>query len=318
MATIATKSKSPPEAKTKSNLQQQSKTSPNKTGGSLLVASGLPTDALGEGLEWPKGWTKIKKQRLGGASAGTFDCYWISPILKFRLRSLPEVRKFLRALQANGGDEVLAKKIVKRKTPKQEKQETDKDDKARLGKRKENAGKSPNPKGDLRPKERIPSTAVDVSADKPSSMANKSPHTVATKKARVSKPKMDATVTDSEANGSSNIQKSLNRNPIQPTQAAVAVAAKISELMALSEKNPDTIATSTVPTKNTQNNSQQQRGGQLSKQLENQKTTIPDAQGRSLECPGPVSDQNQDSSVISGDSEDFDDKIGFSEYHIEL
>ena len=302
---------------TSSSLKQQSKTSPNKKGGSLLVESGLPTDILGEGLEWPKGWTKIKKQRLGGASAGSFDCYWITPIHSFRLRSLPEVRKFLRALQANGGDEVLAKKTIKRKTPKQEKTKIGKDKTSKLGKRKKTAGKPPKPNGNLRPKalpQTAPSSAVAVSADKPSSIANKSPHALATKK--VSEPKTNTTAKNSKANVSFNIQNSMNRHTVQPAQGAVTVAAKTSEPRNLSKKSTDTIATSTASSKKPQTISKQQPGGQLSEQQQKQKTPIPGAQGMSLECP--VSDQNEESSVISGDPDDFDYKIGFAEYHIEL
>ena len=306
-------------AQTSSTLKQQSKTLPNKKGGSLLVESGLPTDILGEGLEWPKGWTKIKKQRLGGASAGSFDCYWITPIHNFRLRSLPEVRKFLRALQANGGDEVLAKKIFKRKTPKQEKTKIDKDEKSNLGKRKKTAGKPPKPKGNLRQKDlpqTTPSSAIAVSADKPSSIANKSPHMPAAKKTRVSKSAINTTAKNSKENVSFNSQNSMNRHPVQPAQGAITVAAKTSVPRTLSKKSADTIATSIVSSKKPQTIAKQQPGGQLSKQQQKQKTPIPGARGMPLECP--VSDQNEESSVISGGPDDLDYKIGFAEYHIEL
>ena len=94
----------------------QSTQSQTKMGGSLQISSGSPKEPLGEGFgEWPKGWTKIAKKRLGGATTGRVDSYWISPIKKVRLRSLTEVRKFMKALQTNGGNEELAKRIVKRK-----------------------------------------------------------------------------------------------------------------------------------------------------------------------------------------------------------
>jgi len=79
------------------------------------VASGPPTEVLGDGTSWPEGWIKMTRKRLGGSSAGTFDSYWISPVEKVRLRSIPEVRKFLGALKAHGGDEKEARKLFRRK-----------------------------------------------------------------------------------------------------------------------------------------------------------------------------------------------------------
>jgi hypothetical protein len=83
--------------------------------GSVEVSSGVPTESLGEGLAWPEGWTKTTRKRMGGKSAGTYDSYWISPRSKFKLRSIPEVKRFLAALQMDGGDEQLAKREFRRK-----------------------------------------------------------------------------------------------------------------------------------------------------------------------------------------------------------
>ena len=47
-------------------------------------------------------------RRRGGKSKGTKDKYWFTPKMKFRLRSMPEVRRFLDELAHTDGDESLA------------------------------------------------------------------------------------------------------------------------------------------------------------------------------------------------------------------
>jgi hypothetical protein len=80
------------------------------------VWSGLPEENLEGG--WPEGWIKKTFERLTGKTAGTKDSYWYSPITKFRLRSMAEVKKFLNLLAQCHGDESLARQQFKVREPK--------------------------------------------------------------------------------------------------------------------------------------------------------------------------------------------------------
>merc|ERR1712176_172433 len=42
---------------------------------------------------------KIKMKRMSGKTAGSYDCYWLSPKKRYRLRSMVEVKQFIVALQ---------------------------------------------------------------------------------------------------------------------------------------------------------------------------------------------------------------------------
>jgi len=56
----------------------------------------------------------VKKvfERKSGATKGSRDRYWYSPKEKFKLRSLVEVKRFLKALATSEGDEKKAKEIM--------------------------------------------------------------------------------------------------------------------------------------------------------------------------------------------------------------
>ena len=80
-------------------------------GGPLPIWEGPPDEALEGG--WPDGWVKKVFQRKSGQSKGSTDRYWYTPIQKYKLRSMVEVKKFIRALEQYGGDEMAAKKNFK-------------------------------------------------------------------------------------------------------------------------------------------------------------------------------------------------------------
>jgi hypothetical protein len=75
------------------------------------IWEGKPDERLEGG--WPSGWTKRIYQRQFGASKGQTDKYWYTPIQNYKLRSMVEVKKFLKALADHGGDEIMAKKKFK-------------------------------------------------------------------------------------------------------------------------------------------------------------------------------------------------------------
>jgi len=76
-----------------------------------LLSEGPPTESLEGG--WPEGWVKKVFERVSGATKGTTDKYWYSPTNGVRLRSIIEVRRFMKALKKTNGDENEAKKIMK-------------------------------------------------------------------------------------------------------------------------------------------------------------------------------------------------------------
>jgi uncharacterized protein (DUF427 family) len=51
--------------------------------------------------------------RVGGESKRHHDRYWYSPKEKIKLRSIVEIRKFMKSLKESKGDELKAKSIYK-------------------------------------------------------------------------------------------------------------------------------------------------------------------------------------------------------------
>ena len=79
---------------------------------SPLVWEGVPREDLGQ--PWPEGWMKRTFKRMTGKSAGTVDSYWYTPVLKYKLRSVKEVKRFLRAMEVyQTTDESIGKKHMK-------------------------------------------------------------------------------------------------------------------------------------------------------------------------------------------------------------
>ncbi|CAJ1955197.1 unnamed protein product [Cylindrotheca closterium] len=76
-----------------------------------MLSEGPPTEDLEGG--WPEGWVKRVFERASGATKGSTDKYWYSPINGIKLRSIMEVRRFMKALEMKKGDEIEAKKIMK-------------------------------------------------------------------------------------------------------------------------------------------------------------------------------------------------------------
>lgn len=116
-----TTAKSPPPAKKngqtkaqKSAPQKASKSSSRSSSGVPEVWSGKPDDNLGEGFEWSKGWTKKMYERQTGKTKGRLDSYWFTPVLQKKLRSMLEVKGFMTALKAHGGDEEAAWSSLKK------------------------------------------------------------------------------------------------------------------------------------------------------------------------------------------------------------
>jgi hypothetical protein len=64
---------------------------------------------------WPEGWTKRTFERQSGESKGHTDSYWYTPILKMKLRSIKEIKRFMGYLHDSSGDEAQAWKICKGK-----------------------------------------------------------------------------------------------------------------------------------------------------------------------------------------------------------
>ena len=51
---------------------------------------------------------------MTGKTAGTVDSYWYTPVLKYKLRSVKEVKRFLRAMEVyQTTDESIGKKHMK-------------------------------------------------------------------------------------------------------------------------------------------------------------------------------------------------------------
>jgi hypothetical protein len=80
-----------------------------------IVWEGVPEETYpGPGNIWPNGWLKRLYERKGGATKGTKDRYWYSPVLAVKLRSMVEVKRFVAALEMYGDDEEQAKKMYKK------------------------------------------------------------------------------------------------------------------------------------------------------------------------------------------------------------
>jgi hypothetical protein len=75
------------------------------------ISVGKPDEDLPGG--WPAGWVKKVYERKGGKFKGKGDPYWYSPKENIKLRSMVEVRKFMKALKESKGDEPKAKSIYK-------------------------------------------------------------------------------------------------------------------------------------------------------------------------------------------------------------
>jgi hypothetical protein len=70
-----------------------------------LIWSGAPEDDIGR--EWPAGWRKEMYSR-GGDNSKARDSYWFTPQNSYKLRSLPDVKRFLQALDQCGNQEEVA------------------------------------------------------------------------------------------------------------------------------------------------------------------------------------------------------------------
>ena len=68
----------------------------------------------GQAENCPEGWIKKIFLRVTGETNGRRDSYWYSPLKGYKLRSKVELRRFLDALEKNGGNEEEAF-IVSRK-----------------------------------------------------------------------------------------------------------------------------------------------------------------------------------------------------------
>mmetsp|Transcript_32073 Transcript_32073/g.48434 ORF Transcript_32073/g.48434 Transcript_32073/m.48434 type:complete len:324 (-) Transcript_32073:2991-3962(-) len=67
---------------------------------------GVPDEKLEGG--WPDGWVKKLFERKGGSTKGHRDKYWFSPKTEKKLRSIVEVKKFIKYLEECNGDEDAA------------------------------------------------------------------------------------------------------------------------------------------------------------------------------------------------------------------
>mmetsp|Transcript_29197 Transcript_29197/g.41324 ORF Transcript_29197/g.41324 Transcript_29197/m.41324 type:complete len:239 (+) Transcript_29197:1841-2557(+) len=115
-------SKSAPKSKTKPNAKHTLKKKPaesvlTKQTNPRLRAAEIWVGAPDEPLEggWPAGWTKRIFQRASGATKGSTDRYWYTPVLKKKLRSMAEVKRFIAAFKTchdeqNAWDAFKAKK----------------------------------------------------------------------------------------------------------------------------------------------------------------------------------------------------------------
>jgi hypothetical protein len=86
---------------------------PGSCGPAKELFSGKPDEDLGGGIDWPEGWVKKVFQRMSGATKGGTDKYWYSPQRACKLRSIKEVKRFLKAMQLADGNEQKAHQMVK-------------------------------------------------------------------------------------------------------------------------------------------------------------------------------------------------------------
>jgi len=111
-ATASTTKKRTKHLKTKATPPKKGKNTKAKVSRqeALPVWTGLPDENMDGG--WPKGWVKKIFARKNGATKGSTDRYWYSPKEKFKLRSMVQVKKFLKALAVTKGDEKKAKQTM--------------------------------------------------------------------------------------------------------------------------------------------------------------------------------------------------------------
>ena len=117
----APKATSPKAAPTKAVAAKAKFDRPIKTVPSLskktpdpILWEGPPDEPFPAGGNWPEGWLKRVCKRTSGATAGQTDKYWITPGVKQRLRSIMEIRKWMKAMQVSNGDETEARKLYKK------------------------------------------------------------------------------------------------------------------------------------------------------------------------------------------------------------
>jgi len=98
-------------ASSKTTLRKRSKSSPRK--GHPTVGENDLHIATEPAEGFPAGWV-IRKVPRSTKGAKADDTYYYSPILQYKFRSKPEVRRFLEALNISGGDEAVAIEKFKR------------------------------------------------------------------------------------------------------------------------------------------------------------------------------------------------------------
>eukprot|EP00542_Grammatophora_oceanica_P015950 CAMPEP_0194036044 /NCGR_PEP_ID=MMETSP0009_2-20130614/8436_1 /TAXON_ID=210454 /ORGANISM="Grammatophora oceanica, Strain CCMP 410" /LENGTH=539 /DNA_ID=CAMNT_0038677639 /DNA_START=225 /DNA_END=1841 /DNA_ORIENTATION=- len=91
-----------------STHRAESRAAPSLTrrGSAQAIWSGPPDEKIEGG--WPPGWTKKIFRRMNGATKGSTDRYWYTPVTQRKLRSMKEVARFMGHLRDNGGDEQAA------------------------------------------------------------------------------------------------------------------------------------------------------------------------------------------------------------------
>jgi hypothetical protein len=81
---------------------------------SIYISEGPPDEPLENDDEWPAGWIKQVYARRNGATKNKKDHYWYTPVMKFQLRSMVQVKLFLAALKDVNGDETKAKLTIEK------------------------------------------------------------------------------------------------------------------------------------------------------------------------------------------------------------
>jgi hypothetical protein len=111
----AKKQKSTPASKSsaKSKSPAAATSSSKKRAIPREISSGPPDEPMEGG--WPAGWRKSVVQRQAGATKGTKDRYWYTPTQEYKLRSMVEVKRFMKALADAKGDEKEAWGVLKYK-----------------------------------------------------------------------------------------------------------------------------------------------------------------------------------------------------------
>jgi hypothetical protein len=103
---------SPVKSPSKSKSKSKPETSGNGVTSALEVFSGVPNEKFE--YSWD-GWTKKTFKRQSGKTKGSTDSYWYTPKMKYKLRSLTEVKRFHICMENNKNDEELAYKAFKQK-----------------------------------------------------------------------------------------------------------------------------------------------------------------------------------------------------------